>query len=102
MLRAGDVVRVLKAFRSADDGVQISLPAGCKGVVDSVDDDGDALVSFPALTGVQCCVRWVLKDSFTNLSVYDTPGLPHVAGIPLAHARQDSSPDCSDAQKGQT
>ena len=72
MLQAGDVVRVIKEFRTADETVQVLLPDGCAGVVELIDDEGDALVAFPSLLGVMSCSRWVLKKSYDRLSVYHT------------------------------
>ena len=48
-LTVGDVVRVERRFASGDGVLQIMLTKGVKGVVEHLDEDGDAQVRFPAL-----------------------------------------------------
>ena len=67
-LTVGDVVRVERRFASGDEVLQIMLTKGVKGVVEHLDEDGDAQVRFPALSGLRCTLRWVLAADFAHLS----------------------------------
>ena len=66
-LEDGDVVRVDSEFKSSDESVQVTLPSGLMGVVESLDDDGDAQINFPSLGGVRSSTRWVIKANFKRL-----------------------------------
>ena len=50
----------------------MSIAKGMLGTVISVDKDGDALIKFPALEGVICQNRWVLRLNFRHMRVCAT------------------------------
>ena len=62
-----DVVRVERNLASADEALQVALPNGSVGVVENVDEDGDALVCFPALIGSRCSATWVTRTCFPKV-----------------------------------
>lgn len=71
-LRVGDVVRAAASFHTIDSSLCIRIPLGMAGVIQKVDDDGDACILFPALEEVQAVDRWVYKASFSKLEVFRT------------------------------
>ena len=55
----GGVLRVKTGFSSGDEA-QVDLASGAVGIVEQVDNDGDALVRFPTMTAYRNRARWVL------------------------------------------
>jgi len=72
-LKIGDVVRVDKGFLSGDS-FRVELAPGNTGIVEEIDEDGDAQIRFPGLKQVRCRLRWVLKDGFCKLLRIDRKG----------------------------
>ena len=74
-----------KKFRSAGEAIQVEFVVGSVGIVDSVDDDGDAKIIFPCLMGVRCCTRWVLKRDYKHLSVSQSSAGTARGCVPLTY-----------------
>ena len=64
----GDVVRIDQRFSTADD-LQVMLESGTKGVVEQLDEDGDAQIRIPFLSGLRCSLRWVVAADFPKMSI---------------------------------
>ena len=74
-LRIGRMVKVARTTMSWDDLMKVELKADLVGTVAKVDDDGDALINFPAL-GSQLIdtICWISRanfDGFLQLSALD-------------------------------
>ncbi|CAJ1396157.1 unnamed protein product [Effrenium voratum] len=67
----GDVVEVAEAFESGDAAATL-LPAGLRGIVKFRDEDGDALIRFPRLEGVDSVDRFVLQGDIARLRLRTT------------------------------
>ena len=70
----GDIVMIKSSFASGDEPIQVQLCKGMKGVIHSVDKDGDAKVWFPGLLRSHYqnfpwwfSVRWVLQNDHGKL-----------------------------------
>ena len=58
-LRPGDVVQIDASVSSKNAGLNLVLKQGMRGRVGSIDEEGDALIVVPLLTGLFCRTRWL-------------------------------------------
>jgi len=69
-VEAGDVVEVSAAFTSGDSPSRaVLLEEGLRGIVRLVDADGDAVVLFPRLGGVDRAERFIMSEQVQHLRV---------------------------------
>ena len=61
----GSKVRVRNSFMSANKDTSVSILAGDTGVVDKIDEEGDAYIQFSSIPGKK---QWVRRNNFPDIS----------------------------------